>query len=73
MSSISIPDELYRQANEIAQARHVSVDEVFASVFAEHVAAWQRLRQRASQGDSEAFLAVLDKVPDVESDDSDRP
>jgi len=73
MSSISVPEELYRQAMEIANAQHMSVDEVFASAFVEHLAAWERLRRRASRGDREKFLAVLDKVPDVEPEDSDRP
>jgi hypothetical protein len=71
MSSVSVPDELYRKAMEIAKVRHVSVDEVFASVFAEHVSAWERLQQRASRGDREKFLAVLDKVPDAEPEDLD--
>jgi len=72
MSSISVPDELYRKASEIARAQHVSVDEVFASVFAEHLAAWERLQQRALRGDRDRFLSVLDKVPDVEPADTDR-
>lgn len=73
MSSISVPDELYEKAIEIAEAEHVSVDEVFASVFAEHVSAWERLQRRASQGDREKFLAILDRVPDVEPEEFDRP
>jgi hypothetical protein len=28
---VSVPDELYQKAVEIAEAQHVSVDEVFAS------------------------------------------
>lgn len=72
MSTVSVPDELYKKAVEIAAAQHVSVDDVFSSVFAEHVAAWERLKQRASRGDREKFLAVLDKVPDSEPEDFDR-
>ncbi len=70
--NVSIPEELYRQAVEIATAQHVSVDEVFASAFAEQVAAWERLKQRAARGTREGFLAALDKVPDVEPEESDR-
>jgi hypothetical protein len=33
--SVSVPDELYRRAVEIAKSQNVSVDEVFASAFAE--------------------------------------
>lgn len=33
--SVSVPEELYQKAVEIARAQRVSVDEVFASAFAE--------------------------------------
>jgi hypothetical protein len=70
--SVSVPDELYQKALQIAQAQRVSVDEVFASAFAEQLSAWTRLQQRADGGTREKFLAALDKVPDVEPDDCDR-
>jgi hypothetical protein len=70
--SVRVPEELYQKAVEIAQAQRVSVDDVFASAFAEHVSAWERLQQRASRGSREKFLAALDDVPDVEPDDYDR-
>lgn len=70
--NVSVPEELYRKAVEIATAQHVSVDEVFASAFAEQVAAWERLKQRAARGTREGFLSALDKVPDVEPEDYDR-
>jgi len=69
---VSVPEELYEKAAAIAAAEHVSVDEVFASAFAEQLAAWERLRQRANRSDREKFLSVLDKVPDVEPEDYDR-
>ena len=70
--SVSVPEELYNQAVKIAEAQHVSVDEVFASVFVEQLAAWERLQQRAARGDRGKFLAALDKVPDVDPQDFDR-
>ena len=70
--SVSVPDELYQKAVEIAKAQRVSVDEVFASAFAEQLSAWERLQQRAACGTREKFLAALDKAPDVEPDDYDR-
>lgn len=72
MSSISIPDELYKKAAEIAATQHVSVDQVVASVFAEHLASWERLKQRAARGDRGRFRAVLDKAPAAEPAESDR-
>jgi hypothetical protein len=70
--SVRVPEELYDKAVEIAAAQHVSVDEVFASAFTEQLAVWERLRQRASSGNREEFLRVLDQVPDVEPEDYDR-
>lgn len=68
MNSIAIPEELYQEAVEIAKAQHVTVDQVFASVFAEHMTARERLQQRAPRSNREKFLAVLDKVPDQDPD-----
>ena len=42
--SVSVPEELYRKVVEIADAHHLSVGEVFASAYAEHAAAWERLQ-----------------------------
>jgi len=70
--NVSLPDELYQQAVEIAKAQRVSVDEVITSALAQQMSAWDRLRQRASRGSREKFLAALDKVPDVEPDEHDR-
>lgn len=70
--SVNIPKELYEKAAAIAKAQNVSVDEVFASAFVEHLAAWERLKRRATRSDREEFLAVLDKVPDVEPAPEDR-
>ncbi|HXM40495.1 MAG TPA: hypothetical protein VN924_04540 [Bryobacteraceae bacterium] len=70
--TVNVPEELYQKAVEIAESHHLSVDEVFASAFAEQIAEWERLQQRASRGSREKFLAVLDKVPDVEPEDFDR-
>ena len=70
--SVSVPEELYEKAAAIAKAQNISVDEVFASAFAEHLAAWERLKRRSASGTREDFLAVLDKVPDVEPAPEDR-
>jgi hypothetical protein len=70
--SVSVPEELYRKAAEIAESQHVSVDDVFAAAFVDQLAARERLGRRAAQGNHEKFLAVLDKVPDTEPQDYDR-
>jgi len=70
--NINVPEELYQKAAEIAAAEHTSVDAIFASAFAEQVAAWERLNRRAAQGSKERFLAVMAKVPDTEPEPHDR-
>ena len=70
--AVNIPEELYRQAREIAESQHLSVDEVISSAFAEQLVARERLKRRAARGNRESFLRVLDKVPDVEPEDCDR-
>ncbi|MGA3212763.1 MAG: hypothetical protein ABSD20_15765 [Terriglobales bacterium] len=70
--NVDVPEELYQKAAQIAASQHVSVDEVFQSAFREQMAAWERLQQRAAHGSREKFLAVLDKVPDVEPEEYDR-
>ena len=70
--SINIPEDVYREAKAIADAQHISVDEVVVSAINEKLAAWERLKQRAARGRREEFLKVLDKVPDVEPENHDR-
>jgi hypothetical protein len=70
--SINVPEELYQKAAEIAAVEHATVEEVFASAFAEQVAAWERLNRRAARGSRERFLAVMSKVPDAEPEPYDR-
>ena len=46
--------------------------EPVGSSFAEQLAAWERVKQRAARGSRESVLAVLNKVPDVEPEEYDR-
>lgn len=71
--SVNIPDELYRQASEIAAAENVSVDELFASAFEERLLELERLKEKAARGSYEKFMRVMAKVPAVEPPDFDRP
>ena len=70
--SVSVPEELYAKAEALAASQKVSVDEVFAAAFVEQLAAWEHLQRRAERADKEKFLAVLNKVPDVEPEEFDR-
>jgi hypothetical protein len=70
--SINVPEELYRRATEVAALENISVDELFASAFAERVLELERLKERAARGSYEKFLRVMSKVPAVEPPEYDR-
>lgn len=70
--SINIPEEVYDHARAIAETQNIAVEDVFASAFADHLAMWQRIQERAARGDREKFVAVLDNVPDIDPEDYDR-
>jgi hypothetical protein len=64
--SVSVPEELYRRAAELAAAENVSVDDLFASAFEERPLEFERLKEKASRGSYEKFLRVMSKVAAVE-------
>ncbi|MBK5291992.1 MAG: hypothetical protein JJE04_09985 [Acidobacteriia bacterium] len=70
--NVDVPNEVYEKAAEIARSQHMSVADVIAMACGEHVAAWERLKDRAAKGDREKFLAVLANAPDAEPMDHDR-
>jgi hypothetical protein len=70
--NVEVPVELYDKATEIARSQSMSVADVFATACFEHVAAWERMENRAKRGDRTKFLEVLAKVPDVEPGEHDR-
>ncbi len=70
--TINVADDLYQRAAEIAAQENVPVEELFTSAFEERLLEFERLKERAARGSREKFLAVLDKVPDVEPADYDR-
>lgn len=70
--NISIPEDLYRRASQVAAEANVSVDELFASAFEERLLEFERLKDKAARGSYEKFLRVMSKVPAVEPPDYDR-
>jgi hypothetical protein len=70
--SVNIPEDLYRQASDIAAAENISVDELFASAFEERLLELERLKERAARGSYETFLKLMSRVPAVEPPDYDR-
>lgn len=69
---VSVPEELYRRAAEVAAAENVSVNDLFAAAFEERILEFERLKEKASRGSYEKFLRVMSKVPAVEPPDQDR-
>jgi hypothetical protein len=70
--NISIPEELYRRATEVAAAENISVDDLFAAAFEERLLEFERLKEQASRGSYQKFLRVMSKVPSVEPTECDR-
>jgi hypothetical protein len=70
--NVEVPVDLYDKATRIARSQSISVADLFATAYSEHIAAWERLESRAKRGDRAKFLEVLAKVPDVEPADHDQ-
>ena len=68
--NVKAPKELYAKPRKSRRHGRSQWTNVFASVFAEHLAALERLKLRAARGDRDKILAALDKVPDAEPDES---
>lgn len=64
--NLNLPDSIQRHLQEMAELDGVSMDQFIASAVAEKMSvltATNDLRNRASRGDSVAFRAILDRVP----------
>jgi predicted DNA-binding ribbon-helix-helix protein len=72
MRTIQLPDEVYKRAEELAEADHVSVDRLVAAIVNERASDWAKLQARASRGTLEKFRSVLSKVSDAPPEPMDR-
>jgi hypothetical protein len=72
MKSVQLPDDIYQRAAELADADHVSVDRLVASVVIERTRDWSRLQARAARGSLEKLRDVLAKVSDAPPEEMDR-
>ncbi len=73
--SLRLPKSLHEQLKELAQEEGISVNQFVMLAVAEKVASIstiEYLKKRAEGGSREKLLAILNKVPDVEPDESDR-
>jgi predicted DNA-binding ribbon-helix-helix protein len=72
MKSIQLPDDVYERAAELAEADHVSVDRLVASIVNERASDWSKLQARAARGSLDKFQRVLSKVSDAPPEPMDR-
>ncbi len=66
--SLRLPDSLHEQVKALAKKDGISINQFAASAIAEKMAAYlteEYLAKRAAAGNQSAFLAALNKVPDV--------
>jgi hypothetical protein len=71
-----IPDSLMKRIRELAEREGVTVEQFISSAAAEKAAAWMTvdyLRARAARGERGSFEHALNRVPDTEPDEVDRP
>jgi hypothetical protein len=75
--ALELPEALLQEAQEVAQAEQLSLDDFVLAAIVDKIAAArtaQYLRTRAARADPQAFLAVLERIkqaagPVVEGDE----
>jgi hypothetical protein len=72
MKAVSLPEEIVRQAEELAALEHISVEELVSAALSEQAAAAEYLRRRGERVSLETFRAALDRIPDAEPEPHDR-
>ena len=73
--SVTLPNSLHRQLEELAQREGISLDQFIATAVAEKMSALMTedyLEDRAKRGSRAKYEAALREVPDVEPDERDR-
>ena len=58
--SLDIPEDIYNEARNVAEAHHLPIEEVLVSAFTEQFSIWQRLLERKARGGRAKFVSVLD-------------
>lgn len=73
---VDFPDVLFREAQAFAQKEQLSLEKLIISLLGEKLNLFSKsddyLATRASRGNRDVFLSVLDKAGDVEPDEADR-
>ena len=72
--SIRIPDSYHTMVKELSKMDNISINQFITAAIGEKLTALQTenyIEQRATKGSREKFLAVLNKAPDIESEEYD--
>jgi len=72
--SLRLPKSLHEQLRELAKEDGISINQFVMLAVAEKVASIstiEYLQKRAKRGNREKLLAVLDKAPNIEPEESD--
>lgn len=72
--TVTLPDQLKKSVEDMAQRENVSTDEFICMALAAKVSQVDQLaylKMRAARGNREAFLRVLNNAPEVKSDEGD--
>ncbi len=69
---ISIPEEIFRQAEQLATRDHCTVEEVISAAVAEYFAGVEYIRRRGERASMQRFKAALDCILDTEPGAHDR-
>ncbi|KHD08111.1 CopG family transcriptional regulator [Candidatus Thiomargarita nelsonii] len=73
--SLRLPNSLHYEVKALAKNEGISINQFISSAVAEKMSALlteQYLLKRAKQGNEQAFLDAMSKVPDVEHEEKDR-
>ncbi len=70
--TISLPEEIVRQAEELAAREHISVEELVSAALSEQFAGAEYLRRRGERASMERFRAALERIPDADPEAYDR-
>jgi len=70
--TITVPEDLYNKAAELAAKEHISVEEFVSTVLANGIASHEYIQARAKLFNREEFERALNEIPDVEPEEHDR-
>ncbi|MFN0169128.1 MAG: hypothetical protein ACKV22_22110 [Bryobacteraceae bacterium] len=69
---MSVPDEVYRRASEVAARQNISVERLVAGALLDQLVIWERFQKLGGESTRDGFLEALSHVPDVEPEEHDR-